>query len=275
MKIDVGRPEGCGYTWSNIIGSTSNDGIHPWQVTSPAKNDCIIRVTSLSNTSIYGDSVAFDILSTTTTSVRPTTTTTINRAPTVGYISVTPNPANQGQSVTFTAQSVSDPDGDAIAHYHWGWKNPGDPTIYTWESTSATQTGPAPHTPGTVYIYCIAEDIHGAQSTQVSTTLTVSNRAPNSNFVVSMSPGSSLNVGQTFCAWISTQATDPDGDAVTYYWRWKKPNGTYTYYDNVAVGWAFLYVGSSTERGQHELRVKVIDSHGASSSYKYYYFTVN
>ena len=76
VGIELGRPLGCSYEWSSIIGSASNDGIYTWKVTSPAQNNCIIRVTSLNTSNVYGNSDPFNIVSTTTTSIRPTTTTT-------------------------------------------------------------------------------------------------------------------------------------------------------------------------------------------------------
>jgi glucuronoarabinoxylan endo-1,4-beta-xylanase len=115
VKIELGRPEGCGYTWSSIIGSTSNDGTHSWTVLAPALSNCIIKVTSLNpsslNPGVYDDSGAFDIVSTTTTSVRTTTTTTSIRPttttsvrPTTNTKTIAPLLSASPTSLTFTAE---------------------------------------------------------------------------------------------------------------------------------------------------------------------------
>ena len=81
VKIELGRPSGCGYSWSTITSSTSNDGSHNWIVQGPAQNNCKIRITSIAHTDVYGESGLFDIVGTATTS--SSTSSTINTTTTI------------------------------------------------------------------------------------------------------------------------------------------------------------------------------------------------
>jgi hypothetical protein len=49
VKIEISRDGGD--SWSTIVASTANDGIHPWTVTEPNSSQCRIRVTSTTNSS--------------------------------------------------------------------------------------------------------------------------------------------------------------------------------------------------------------------------------
>ena len=50
VKIQVSRDGGA--TWSLIVSSTANDGVHPWKVTGPATTQARIRVTSLTDPTV-------------------------------------------------------------------------------------------------------------------------------------------------------------------------------------------------------------------------------
>ncbi|KPJ56223.1 MAG: hypothetical protein AMJ42_05580, partial [Deltaproteobacteria bacterium DG_8] len=62
VSIQLGRPSGCGYIWSTITSSTSNDGSYDWEVQGPAQDNCKIRITSIAHTDVYGESGLFDII---------------------------------------------------------------------------------------------------------------------------------------------------------------------------------------------------------------------
>jgi hypothetical protein len=47
VKIDISRNGGT--TWATLVGSTPNDGTHPWKVTAPLTTQARIRVSSVSN----------------------------------------------------------------------------------------------------------------------------------------------------------------------------------------------------------------------------------
>ncbi len=51
VKIELGRPDGCGTSWSTIAASTPNDGEYIWTVQSPAQANCYFRISSLNNSS--------------------------------------------------------------------------------------------------------------------------------------------------------------------------------------------------------------------------------
>jgi len=76
VNIKLGRPSGCGYSWSTITSSTSNTGSYNWPVQGPAQNNCKIRITSIAHTDVYGESGLFDIVGTATTSSTTSSTTT-------------------------------------------------------------------------------------------------------------------------------------------------------------------------------------------------------
>jgi uncharacterized repeat protein (TIGR02543 family)/uncharacterized protein (TIGR02145 family) len=57
IKIEISR--NGGFTWENIIDSTPNNGSYTWNVTGPASSNCLIRVSSTADPSIYDISDAF------------------------------------------------------------------------------------------------------------------------------------------------------------------------------------------------------------------------
>ena len=50
VKIEVSRNGGT--SWATVVGSTANDGVHPWKVTGPATGQARIRVTSLASPAV-------------------------------------------------------------------------------------------------------------------------------------------------------------------------------------------------------------------------------
>ena len=62
VKIELGQPRGCGYSWSDIASSTSNDGNHSWAVQYPPQNNCIIRICSIEAPTVCDESDTFDIV---------------------------------------------------------------------------------------------------------------------------------------------------------------------------------------------------------------------
>lgn len=153
VSIEVGRrASGCGsgYTWTTIVQNTPNNGSYNWTVNGPANEDCVIRICGVA---ICKESYSF----------------IINTRPTAGYMSVSPNPANEGQQITFCVNNCSDADaGDSIDGYGFGWT-----IFYWWKAGVNCQTSTAPNTAGTYTIYGYCWDTHSANSNLVSTVLTV------------------------------------------------------------------------------------------------------
>ena len=71
--------------------------------------------------------------------------------------------------------------------------------------------------------------------------VTVINNWVPGSFTVGMSPanGGSFYTTMPVTAWIASPAIDPEGNPVTYSWRWKDPNGAYTDYNNQPESWSF------------------------------------
>lgn len=59
VKLQVSRNNGS--SWSNIISSTINDGIHNWLVTGPDSDNCLIKVASLDNSVVDSSDGVFTI----------------------------------------------------------------------------------------------------------------------------------------------------------------------------------------------------------------------
>ena len=251
VKIELGRPLGCSYSWSDIATSTSNDGTHSWTVLAPALSNCIIRVTSLNTPAIYDDSYAFDIV------------VAANRAPTAGSLTVSPSSVYRGQKYySLSATGFSDPDGDTLT-YAWGVLNPGATSVYWWTGSgpSSYTNQTAPSDLGDYKFYCYAIDPSGAKSAEKTATLTVYNRAPTvGSITISPNPA---NRGQSFT--VCASASDPDGDALTYWWGWQNPgSSTVTWWQ----GTSCFSSTAPTTAGAYTIHCIAQDSYGAQSPEK-------
>ena len=96
----------------------------------------------------------------------------VNHAPIAGYITISPNPVTHGQTFSFSATGCSDPDGDTLT-YWWGWQNPGSSTVTWWQGVQSYTNQTAPSTLGVHTIHCLVADPYGAQSAEITKTLTV------------------------------------------------------------------------------------------------------
>ena len=251
VKIELGRPLGCGYSWSTITSSTAaSSESFSFTVPGPAQENCIIRVTSLTNTSIYGDSGAFDIVA-------------ANRAPIAGSVTVSPSSVYRGQKYySLSATGFSDPDGDTLT-YAWGVLNPGATSVYWWTGSgpSSYTNQTAPSDLGDYKFYCYAIDPSGAKSAEKTATLTVYNRAPTvGSITISPNPA---NRGQSFT--VCASASDPDGDALTYWWGWQNPgSSTVTWWQ----GTSCFSSTAPTTAGAYTIHCIAQDSYGAQSPEK-------
>jgi YD repeat-containing protein len=137
--------------------------------------------------------------------------------PPTASFTVSPNPAQTGQTVTFNGSGSSDPDG-SIAKYEWDLD--GNGTYETDTGTTATTTRSYP-TARTVDVRLRVTDNAGARAT-TTRTLTVTNRAPTASFTVTPNPA---QVGQSV-AFNAAASSDPDGSIAKYEWD-LDGNGTY------------------------------------------------
>jgi hypothetical protein len=117
VTIKLVKPKDCGEELLDIPGGTNtgNDGSHPWTVPEDVLANYKIRISSVYDPSISGDSQPFDIVAptttttsiatTTTTSIRPTTSTTSVR-PTTTTTSIRPTTSTTSIRPTTTTTSV-------------------------------------------------------------------------------------------------------------------------------------------------------------------------
>jgi type II secretory pathway pseudopilin PulG len=173
----------------------------------------------------------------------------INNAPTTPVISISPTGTlGVNDIVTFT-QVATDPDGDSMT-YQWNVDNNG------WVNTSPN----GKYSLGNHTISGRAIDFFGAISNVATSSFGVTNSPP-SQVIITYSPTtitSSDNVVFT-----RTNATDPDGDAITYLWsgdgvNWIN-NGSNM---NLTMVYNFF---PSPSRGVHTAYVKATDTHNAST----------
>jgi YD repeat-containing protein len=139
-----------------------------------------------------------------------------NRAPNASF-TVTPNPAQLNQTVSFDASASSDPDG-TIAKYEWDLDGNGtyETDTGTTPTTTKTYTNPA-----SVDVKVRVTDNQGATGTQTKT-LTFANQLPTASFTVSPT---SVQAGQTV-TFNATASSDPDGSIAKYEWD-LDGNGSY------------------------------------------------
>ena len=150
----------------------------------------------------------------TATTTRSLTVT--NRIPTASF-TISPNPANTGQTVTFNGSGSKDPDG-TIAKYEWDLDGNGSYETSTGTTASTTKVFAAK---GTFAIGLRVTDNSGATATATGS-LTVNNRAPSASFTVTPSPA---NTRQTV-TFNGAGTVDPDGTIAKYEWD-LDGNGSY------------------------------------------------
>lgn len=137
-----------------------------------------------------------------------------NRPPAANF-SWDPSTIYKDTNVTFE-NLASDPDNDTLT-YQWAYQEPGTSTWVNF--SSALNPARTFAKKGSWNIRLTVND--GAATAVSSKTLTVSNRAPVSNF--SWNPATIYN--NTSVNLVSA-ASDPDDDAITYQWAYQKPNST-------------------------------------------------
>ena len=192
-------------------------------------------------------------------SSRAVTITKLNNPPTAYIDSISPNPADQGQSVSFSGHGTDPDAGDSITGYNW--RSSIDGQLSTASSFSSSSLSVGTHT-----IYFKVEDSHSTWSTEVTRTLTINpiSHAPTA-YIDSISPNPA-DQGQSVS--FSGHGTDPDaGDSITgYNWRSSIDGQLST---------ASSFSSSSLSVGTHTIYFKVKDSHSTWSTEATRTLTIN
>jgi YD repeat-containing protein len=139
-----------------------------------------------------------------------------NRRP-VARFTATPNPARQGQTVTFNGSTSSDPDG-SITKYEWDLDGNGTYETDTGSNPQATKTYSAD---GDVNVHLRVYDNQNGTDTEVHT-VTVGNNPPTASFTAAPNPV----VTGTQVSFNASGSSDTDGSITKYEWD-LDGNGTY------------------------------------------------
>jgi PKD repeat protein len=161
-------------------------------------------------------------------------TVTVQRDPTAAF-TLSPNPADSGQTVTFNGSTSSDPDG-SIAKYEWDLD--GNGSYETDAGTTATTTR-SYTAAGTVNVGLRVTDNNGATNT-VTHALTV-NGAPTASFTVSPNPAQTRGT-VTF----NGSASSVSGGTITKYEWDLDGNGSYETNTNATATTTKVYDTEST-----------------------------
>jgi PKD repeat protein len=171
---------------------TDDSATHTY--TTAGSRDIAMRVTD----GLLDDGEATPVIS----PARTVTVVAPNVGPTASF-TMSPNPADAGQTVTFNGSSSSDPDG-TIASADHEWDLDGDGQYDDASGTVVTHTYPSG---GTRLIGLRVTDSDHATDTAPTQTLTVRNAAPTAAFTVSPNPA---GAGQTV-TFNGSASSDPEG----------------------------------------------------------------
>ncbi|MBI4744614.1 MAG: IPT/TIG domain-containing protein, partial [Actinobacteria bacterium] len=130
----------------------------------------------------------------------------VKQKPTAFIDSVSPNPAEVGNLITFTGHG-EDADGNIIAH---NWRSSIDEFLSANSSFNTTTLSPGIHT-----IYFRVKDNDGEWSDEVSMELIIG--WPNSPPIANAGPNQTVNEG-TAVNLNGAGSSDPDGDTLSYNW---------------------------------------------------------
>jgi fibro-slime domain-containing protein len=163
-----------------------------------------------------------------------------------------------GTLVQLNGNASSDPDGDSL-HFQWTFsQRPGESTTVLQDATTATPAFVV-DVAGTYRIQLMVSDGHGGSATALVTiTVTVPNRPP----VITSTPVTTGTVGQVYS--YDAEATDPDGDALTFALS-TAPTGMTIETASGVIAWTPMEAQVST----HDVVVQVQDGAGGSDEQRF------
>lgn len=170
-------------------------------------------------------------------------------APTAAF-TANPNPTNRLTTVSFSNQSA-DPEGDALG-YKWYYQKSGT-SSWTQFSTSRNTSYKFPSV-ATYTIKLVVTDSFG-ESTSVSHNIIVKDLAPNAGFTLDKSK---YYIGDTVK--VTSQATDPENDPLTYQYVVTDPTGNTKSYTTSNFSFKLDQVG------QYKILQTVKDNYGLSDT---------
>ena len=180
-----------------------------------------------------------------------------NNSPTAFIDSISPNPAEEGETVSFVGHG-EDSDGTIIGY---SWRSSRDGSLSTESSFSSSSLSVGTHT-----IFFKVEDDDGDWSDEASKSLIVkpsgNNNPPNKPFKLIGPTSGKINTQYQY----TTNTTDPDGDDVYYMFDWGNGSsgqwlGPYTAGDTMNAFHAW------TAKGTYSIKVKAKDIHNAESEW--------
>ncbi len=122
-------------------------------------------------------------------------------------------PVTPGQTITLSAGSVSDPDGQTLSY---SWTQTGGPAVSLNNPSSATPSFSAPNSGGTLTFSVVISDGISSVTKTVTVTLTIdaaptADAGPNQT-LANVAPGTLVTLD-------GTGSSDPEGGALKYTWR--------------------------------------------------------
>ncbi len=177
--------------------------------------------------------------------------TTDNTPPTATIDSISPNPADEGVSVSFSGHGTDPDPGDTITG--WNWRSSIDGQLSTAASFSSSSLSVGTHT-----IYFKVKDNHDAWSTEVSQTLKInpaSNNPPNKP-----DKPNGPTTGQTGISYMySSSGTDSDGDKIQYGWDWDGDDDIEEWTSFFNEGGTIYIHNTWTSPGIYNIKIKTYD----------------
>lgn len=204
VTVQASDPEGDAltYTWQAPQGWAINGSGKTVKIVAPDKKDVSATVKVMVDDGAGGSATA-----STTISTQP------NRPPAIGALTAKPQTLKPGANSTVKA-SASDADGDALT-YTWS-----TPAGWTMSGSGSTIVVTAPNSYGASgAVELVVEDTSGATAQKAVVLTTTGNTAP----TISKMTATPQTVALGGSSKVEVQASDPDGDQLSY--KWTLPSG--------------------------------------------------
>ena len=170
-----------------------------------------------------------------------------NSPPFISGVNITPDPAYTDDALTATPYGWSDADGDAAQYvYQWqkwngaNWQNISGETSNTLSSNNFVKGDQ-------IKVICTPFDGED-YGVPKEDTITISNSPP-STPVVDVTPDSPVTTDDLTCT-VTSPSTDPDGDTVTYTYKWYKDGNLQSGLTTITTALSVTIDSSNTAEGE-------------------------